>query len=408
METPVSIPLLNPNEPEALLAALHVKEGQQVSAGDLIATIETTKSAADLHAEQAGFIAGLRLGVGQTARAGEILCYIAEDPSWSPPEPAKPAGQVGTADSLSAPPPEGLRITRPALALARQLGLEVSRLPTDRLVTESMVRALLAKPTSEPENIAAAGDMDTGAIIVYGGGGHGKALIDLLRALHTYRIAGIIDDGMAAGESIMGVPVLGGNELLAELHAKGIRQAVNAVGGIGNIAIRVQVFQNLAEAGFSCPAVVHPAAYVENSASLAPGVQVFARAYVGSEARLGFGAIVNTGAIVSHDCVLENFANISPGALLAGEVRIGAASLVGMGATINLRVSVGAGARIGNGATGERGCACKRDRARRDNLAVIIYTPDLSGFGNPKGLETLKGEKGVSIELKIPRTDVFS
>jgi acetyltransferase EpsM len=214
-----------------------------------------------------------------------------------------------------------------------------------------MVRSLLVEPARELENAAKMGDMDIGAIIVYGGGGHGKALIDLLRALHIYRIAGIIDDGMSAGESIMGVPVLGGDELLAGLYAKGIRQAVNAVGGIGNSAVRIKVFQNLAEAGFSCPAVVHPAAYVENSASLAPGVQVFARAYVGSEARLGFGVIINTGAIISHDCVLENFVNISPGALLAGEVQIGAASLVGMGATINLRVSVGAGARIGNGAT---------------------------------------------------------
>jgi acetyltransferase EpsM len=351
METPVTIPLLNPNEPEALLAALHVIEGQQVAAGDLLATIETTKSAADLQAEQAGYVAGLRLEAGQTARAGEILCYIAEDPGWTPPEPARPAVQAGTADSLASPASEGLRITQPALALARQLGLDMSRLPTDRLVTESMVRSLLVEPARELENAAKMGDMDIGAIIVYGGGGHGKALIDLLRALHIYRIAGIIDDGMSAGESIMGVPVLGGDELLAGLYAKGIRQAVNAVGGIGNSAVRIKVFQNLAEAGFSCPAVVHPAAYVENSASLAPGVQVFARAYVGSEARLGFGVIINTGAIISHDCVLENFVNISPGALLAGEVQIGAASLVGMGATINLRVSVGAGARIGNGAT---------------------------------------------------------
>ncbi len=351
METTVTIPLLNPNEPEALLAALHVKEGQQVAAGDLLATIETTKSAADLQAEQAGFIAGLRLEAGQTAHAGEVLCYIAEHPGWSPPEPARPFGQTDTVDSLALSPPEGRRITQPALALARQLGLDMSRLPADRLVTESMVRSLLVEPAGELENVTPTGGMDTGAIIVYGGGGHGKALIDLLRSLHIYRIVGIIDDGIPAGESIMGVPILGGSQLLAELHAQGIRQAVNAVGGIGNSAIRIKVFQNLAEAGFSCPAVVHPAAYVENSAGLSPGVQVFAQAYVGSEARLGFGVIVNTGAIISHDCVLENFVNISPGALLAGEVQIGVASLVGMGATINLRVNVGAGARIGNGAT---------------------------------------------------------
>jgi pyruvate/2-oxoglutarate dehydrogenase complex dihydrolipoamide acyltransferase (E2) component len=174
METSVTIPLLNPNEPEALLAALHVKEGQQVAAGDLLATIETTKSTADLMAEKAGFIAGLRLATGQTARAGDILCYIADDPGWSPPEAARPAGQAGTADSRSAAAPEGLRITQPALALAHQLGLELGNLPTDRLVTESTVRALLSKPAGEPEDYVISSEIDTGKIVVYGGGGHGK------------------------------------------------------------------------------------------------------------------------------------------------------------------------------------------------------------------------------------------
>jgi len=80
-------------------------------------------------------------------------------------------------------------------------------------------------------------------------------------------------------------------------------------------------------------------------------VQVFPHAYVGSEARLGFGTIVNTGAIVSHDCVLEDYVNISPGAILAGEVHVGREALIGMGVTVNLQVRIGHGARIGNGAT---------------------------------------------------------
>jgi len=351
METPVTIPLLNPNEPEALLAALHVREGEKVAKGDLLVTLETTKSTADLQADRAGYIAGLRLAAGQTAQAGEILCYIADDPNWSPPQMSGQGGQKDKDAFLSELASQGLRITQPALALARRMGMELSSLPTDRFVTEDMVRALATRPVDEMKSDLAESAGDESAIIIYGGGGHGKALIDLLRSLGTYRIAGIIDDGIPTGEVIMGVPVLGGSPMLRELYAKGTRQAINAVGGIGNIAIRIKVFGQLAEAGFSCPAVVHPTATVEKSASLVPGGQVFAHAYVGSEARLGFGVIVNTGAIVSHDCDLADYANISPGALLAGEVKIGAATLVGMGATINLRVSVGAGARIGNGAT---------------------------------------------------------
>jgi sugar O-acyltransferase (sialic acid O-acetyltransferase NeuD family) len=215
-------------------------------------------------------------------------------------------------------------------------------------VTESVVRSLQG-PGLELSPPASA--FDAQAILIYGGGGHGKTLIDLLRRLGNYRIAGIIDDGVPTGTMIMGLPVLGGVEALPELYQRGVRLAVNAVGGIGNLAIRVQVFRRLAAAGFVCPALIHPRAVVEASAMLAPGVQVFAQAYVGSEARVGFGGIVNTGAIVSHDCVLGDYVNISPGAILAGEVQVGSGALVGMGATVNLQVKIGAGARIGNGAT---------------------------------------------------------
>ena len=347
MTAPVQIPLINPNEPEALLAALHIAEGQQVQAGDLLCTLETTKSAADLPAEAAGFVAGLRLAEGQTVRAGDILCYLADDPHWQPPE----AQDTPDASPASGDLPEGLRITQPALALARQHGLDLGKLLLDSLVTESSVRALLEKSSSQAGFAPPHSDFDPMAIIVYGGGGHGKSLIDLLRMLHTYRLVGVIDDGVPPGSTLMGLTFLGGGEKLSELHAQGVRLAVNAVGGIGNVAVRIKVFQRLAQAGFVCPAVVHPTAFVEPSAVLSAGVQVFPHAYVGSEAQVGFGAIVNTGAIVSHDCRLGDFVNISPGAMLAGEVQVGAGALVGMGATLNLRVSIGAGARIGNGAT---------------------------------------------------------
>jgi sugar O-acyltransferase (sialic acid O-acetyltransferase NeuD family) len=351
MPTPITIPLLNPNEPEALLAALHVQEGQRVAAGDLLCTLETTKSAADLTTEQAGYVVGLQAEQGQTVRAGETLCYLAEEAGWTPTEMEKASIQRAGTPSSEEALPEGLRITQPALTLARQLGLDLSRLPSDRLVTESMVRSLQGKPVTGPELVLPDSAFDAQAIVVYGGGGHGKTLIDLLRRLGTYQIVGVIDDGLPPGAQVMGLPVLGGAEILTELHARGIRLAINAVGGIGSLAIRVQVFHRLAEAGFVCPAVAHPSAVVEASAELSPGVQVFALAYVGSEAKVGYGVIVNTGAIISHDCILGNYVNISPGAILAGEVQVGSGALVGMGATVNLQVKIGAGARIGNGAT---------------------------------------------------------
>ena len=345
MPVSITIPLLNPNEPEAILAALFISEGQYVSRGDVLCTLETTKSTTDLAAESDGYVVGLLFKQGQTARAGEVLCYLAETASWSPPE-AEPETKAG----IDLPIPDGLRITAPALALARQMGLALENLPIGPLVTESMVREKL-RQEGRRDLAAPQSAFDPTAIVVYGGGGHGKSLIELLRALGTYHLVGIVDDGIPAGQTILGLPVLGGAEILPDLYERGVRLAANAVGGIGDLAIRVKIFQQLAQAGFTCPAVVHSTAYVEPSASLSPGVQVFPHAYVGSDVRVGFGTIVNTGAIISHDCRLGNYVNISPGAILAGGVQIEDGSLVGMGATINLQVNIGAGTRIGNSAT---------------------------------------------------------
>jgi len=348
---PVLIPLLNPNEPEARVASLGVIAGQRVEKGDLLCTLETTKSVADVNAEADGYVVGLKIVEGQLVSAGEVFCFLADSPDWTPPVPEPPESgkqSLTQAQEPAAGVPEGLRITRPALALARQENLDLARLPLGPLVTEKMVRETMAiaGPTGQP-----AGEYDASALIIYGGGGHAKSLIDLVLLLGTYRIVGILDDGLAPTEAVMDVPVLGGGDALAEIFNRGIRLAANAVGGIGNILVRIRIFDRLARAGFTCPTLVHPSAFVEPSARLSAGTQILPQAYVGSEAQLGFGVIVNTGAVVSHDCILGDYVNVSPGALLAGSVQIERGVLIGMGATINLGVQVGANARIGNGAT---------------------------------------------------------
>jgi len=348
---PVLIPLLNPNEPEARLVSLKVQNSQLVAVGEVLCTLETTKSAIDLITDSEGYIRGLRFSKGQLVPAGEILCYIADSPEWSAPD--IPASSFSTDGSQAGPAatseiPAGLRISQPALALAQQANLDLNSLPIGPLITEKMVQAMVE---SNQRQLISQSPFDPTAMIIYGGGGHGKALIELIRASSTYRIHGIIDDGLDKSKTVMGFPVLGGADVLPEVYAQGIHLAVNAVGGIGNLNSRLSVFQKLAEAGFSCPILIHPSAVVEASAILSPGVQVFSHAYVGSEARLGFGVIVNTSAVVSHDCNLGDYANISPGALLAGDVQIGDGVLVGMGVTINLGVRIGAGARLGNSAT---------------------------------------------------------
>lgn len=344
---PVIVPLLNPNETEARLVSLHVKNGKLIKAGDALATLETTKSTFELNAETKGYVAGLVAKPGEMLNAGATLCFIAKSKDWKAPK-------VKQTKSISAGTqgvPGGLRITQPALLLAQKKGVDLATLPIGPIITEDQIRKVLGKSFRAsafkiPENAGG-----PNAVIVYGGGGHSKAVIDLLRAVGSYTLIGVIDDGREPGDAVLDSSVIGGGSALAALKDAGCKLAVNAVGGIGAMSSRISVFERLRTADFDFPTLIHPSSVIEPSAELGAGVQVFPHAYVGSEAKLGFGCIVNTSAIVSHDCILGDYVNLAPGAIVAGAVHIGDGTLIGMGVTINLNVRIGAGARVGNGAT---------------------------------------------------------
>ena len=349
MLIPIKIPLLNPNEPEALLASLPIAEGAAIKAGQVVAVIETTKSTGELLAEEDGYLVGVRFQQGDTLQAGEVLAYIADtegasDPSLPPWAAADPL-QTKKSESLS-----GVRLTDPARELALAEGLDLESLPQGILVTRQVVQDLLMEARPTPP-LAVPQDVTDGRLVIYGAGGHGCSLAALVQQSETYEIIGFLDDGVPAGTQVEGLAVLGSGEKLTELVEDGIRLAINGVGGVGDLPARLAVYQKLAKAGMACPTVIHSTAFLEDSAILSDGIQVYPFAYVGVRVRVGFGSIINTGAIVSHDCELAAYVNLSPGATLAGGVVVGEAALIGMRATVNLNVRVGKRARIGNGAT---------------------------------------------------------
>jgi len=184
-------------------------------------------------------------------------------------------------------------------------------------------------------------------ILILGAGGHGRVVLELLRALGSYEPLGFIDEAPLA-PAILGLPVLGGQADLPRLRAQGIAHAFVA---IGHNALRQRLGEDLAGQGFTQPALAHPSAFISPSARLAPGALVMARAILGTEAALDDFAILNTGAIAEHDNRLGRACHVAPGCTLIGNVTIGARALIGAGSTIIPGITVGDDALVAAGAT---------------------------------------------------------
>lgn len=186
-------------------------------------------------------------------------------------------------------------------------------------------------------------------ILVIGGGGHARVLLDALEAGRRWRAAGVVDPGLAAGTLVQGARVLGADDMLPRFFKKGVKHCIIAVGGASDAPLRPRLARMLAALGFKFVSVVHPRAVVSRHAVLGNGVFVAAGAVINPGARVGDHAIVNTGAVVDHDCLLGAFAHIAPGAVLAGAVSVGEAATVGAGAAVRPGITIGAGALVGAG-----------------------------------------------------------
>ena len=181
-------------------------------------------------------------------------------------------------------------------------------------------------------------------IAVVGAGGHAKVVIEAIQASKAFEIAGVVDPRQVG--DVLGIPWLGGDDVLPSLLDQGIRYAVAAV---GDNRLRQSVGERLAGLGYDIPAIIHPSATISPTARIGQGSVVMARACIGPLAMLGNLCIVNTAAIVEHDNHVGLAAHIAPGVSLGGSVRIGSRTLIGIGSSVRPGVSLGQDVTVGAG-----------------------------------------------------------
>lgn len=188
------------------------------------------------------------------------------------------------------------------------------------------------------------------AIILIGGGGHAKVLIDLIKEGNKFQITGILDPQLKVGQQIKGIPVLGTDAELSRLQEQGLQNIAIAVGSVKSNLLRKTLFDQSRDLGLSIPPLVHQRAILSADVTLSEGVQVMAGAIIQTDTSIGVGAVINTGTQVDHDCRIGNHVFLSPGVVLSGGVSVGDHSFVGAGAVVIQGVKIGDNAVVAAGA----------------------------------------------------------
>ena len=187
------------------------------------------------------------------------------------------------------------------------------------------------------------------AFIILGAGGHAKVLIEALLQSGAV-IAGITEhDPALVGTNILGVPVLGGDDVVNEYPPSEIR-LVNGLGSVGLTVNRQQLFEKFKGMGYKFATVIHPSAAIASDVVLGEGAQIMAGVVIQPGSHIGINSIINTRASVDHDCSIGDHVHIAPGVTMSGGVSVGAYSHIGTGATVIQGLSIGSGCLVAAGA----------------------------------------------------------
>lgn len=177
-------------------------------------------------------------------------------------------------------------------------------------------------------------------LLILGAGGFGHMIQETAKIL-GYEEVVFLDD------AVIGTDIIG---KCCDYKAF-LEKYDTAVAGLGDNGMRLYWTEQLLEAGYNVPAIIHPSAVVSPSAKIGEGSFIMQNAVVNTNTVIEHGVLVNSGSVVDHDSF------------------------------------VGCGAHIGLGSVVKANCTIESKRKVEEGEVVFSTRRKIDGVGNNRNLE---------------------
>ncbi len=188
--------------------------------------------------------------------------------------------------------------------------------------------------------------MENKNLILVGGGGHCKSVIDVAESA-GYTIKGILDLPEKVGEKILGYPIIGTDKDISDFVHEVL--FLVTVGQIKNASLRINLHQKIVNAGGKLATVVAATAHVSKYAKIGEGTVVMHHAVVNADTSIGRGCIINTFANIEHDAKIGDYCHISTGAIVNGNCIVGSETFLGSQSVMINGIKITDGCVVGAG-----------------------------------------------------------
>jgi acetyltransferase-like isoleucine patch superfamily enzyme len=342
---PVIVPTSDVNSETAIVTNWHVADGSLVETGELIATVETSKSVLDVVAPEQGYL--MRCAEeGDEIVLERPLAYMFADPDALHEHAAciaEAAAQEAEASS------NGVHATAPAIARAAELGVDLTGLAGGRLITLKMVEAMATNGRTQELPAPLEAPVGAERVALIGAALGATQAMDIFSSEGSKAVVAIVDDDqhLWAGE-VDGVPVVGGMQQLADHYDAGrFDSALIAIGT--SVPARVRLRELCAEIGIPLTNAIDPTARICSGVEIGVGNLICAFCHFGVGTRVGDNNFISAYNSFDHHNVLGSNIATGPGCKTSGLVRIGDRVRFGTGIFIEPHVDIGVGVQVASG-----------------------------------------------------------
>lgn len=180
--------------------------------------------------------------------------------------------------------------------------------------------------------------MEQKNLILVGGGGHCKSVIDVAESA-GYNILGILDMPEDVGKQVLDYKVIGTDDDIPLYVDKA--EFVITVGFIKNSATRIKLYNKVKEAGGKLATIIASTARVSKYSIIGEGTVVMHQAFVNAGAHIGANCIINTFCNIEHDAQIGDQCHISTGTMVNGDCKVGDRCFIGSQSVLSNGITIG-------------------------------------------------------------------
>ena len=168
--------------------------------------------------------------------------------------------------------------------------------------------------------------------VIIGAGTYGEVYLAYLQEAGADIVGFLDDDPKYEGQSVRGVPVLGGVSRLADLKETEKIEAVYCP--LGNNKLRVKFLSMARELGYETPNYIHPSVIISPNVSLGKGVYILLGTTIMPHTEIKDYVMISMGVHLAHHNVLDEGVFLSTGCNFGASIHAHKYAYCGISSTI--------------------------------------------------------------------------